>query len=211
MDIKNTTTILLTAGFLSLLSVTCNKNIERGCKKMGYEYAYTQSLCWYSPVCDSIPIGSSIILTASVPKTFIDESTQSLVTNPCQIINGPLHVTMIYPFLQASVDSFELTTQIGKVIKDTMNFTAGQLRGFRTVEWNGNSVDSFKIKIAIKALAKGVYIIALGQQGYRDVDCALYKYFLNVGSEQHLYYLSQYNNGYIGNYERNFGYCFKVY
>jgi len=114
---------------------------------------------------------------------------------------------MIYPLQQPSVDSFELTAQVGKVIKDTINFSAGILRGFRTVEWDGSSIDSFKIKIAVKPLARGIFIIALGQQGYRDSDCALYKYFLNVGNEQHLYYLS----GYIGDYERNFGYCFKVY
>lgn len=210
MAIRNTT-IILTAGFLSLLSVTCSKRIDSGCKKMGYEYVHTQSLCWYSLVQDSLPIGSTIILTASVPKTFIDESARSLVTNSSPIINGPLHVTMIYPFLQASIDSFDITAEVGKVIKDTINLSAGQLKGVRTIEWNGNLVDSFNIKISIKALSKGVYIITLGQQGYRDADCALYKYFLNVGNEQHLYYLTQYNNGYIGDYERNFGYCFKVY
>jgi len=195
---------------LVLLFPHCNK-VNIGCPKQGYEYINTTSRCWYSPGVDSIPIGGVIILETSVPKIFIDENTGVMVTNTCSIITGPLHVTMIYPFLQASVDSFELTAQIGKVIKDTINFSAGILKGFRTIEWDGNSVDSFKTKIVIKALSKGIYIIALGQQGYRDSDCALYKYFLNVGNEQHLYYLSQYNNGYIGDYERNFGYCFKVY
>jgi len=178
---------------------------------MGYEYTYTQSACYYSPGYDSIAVGSIILLTASAPKTFIDETSHSSVTNTCQTISGPLHITMIYPLYQAAADSFELTAQIGKVIKDTINFSAGSLKGFRTIEWDGTPTDSFEIKVSIKPLAKGTFILALGQQGYRDSDCALYKYFLNVGNDQHLYYFSQFNNGYIGDYERNFGYYFKVY
>lgn len=203
--------VVLVAGFLILLSVSCTKIIEQGCKRMGYEYVCSQSPCWYSPGYDSIPVREVIFLSASVPKSFIDESSRSRIINNGKTINGPLHVAMISPILQPSVDSFELTAETGKVIKDTVNAPAGQLRGFRTIEWDGSSIDSFKIKIAIKPLAKGIFTFALGQQSSRGQDCELYKYFLNVGNDQHLYYLSQINNGYIGDYERNFGYCLKVY
>jgi len=184
-------------------------NLE--CQKAGYEYTNTTSYCQYTPPKDSITLNDSIFLIASVPRTFIDETSNVTVHNIAAIIEGPVHVVMLYPTEQPSVDSFELIAQTGKVIKDTINFSEGILKGFRTIQWDGNSSDSLKVKITIKPKAKGVYAISLGQQGYKDSDCALYKYFLRIENEQHLYYLSQYNNGYIGDYERNFSYCFKVY
>ena len=205
------TTIILAAGFLSLLSVTCSKRIDSGCKKMGYEYVHTQSLCWYSPVQDSLVIGSTIILTASVPRTFIDENTRSTVTNLSAVINGPLHVLMISPSYQAAVDSFELTAEVGKIIKDTVHFSIGQLKGFRTLEWDGSAIDSFRIRIKINPIAKGIYAFSLGQQAYVDKDCALYKYFLKPGnSNQHLnYWMNVFGN--VSDQVAFFTYCFKVY
>jgi hypothetical protein len=164
---------------LVVLFYSCTKKYS-GCPKEGYEYINTTSHCWYSPGTDSIPLGSSLTLEASVPRTFVDDNTNAIVTNTSSIINGPFGVVMIYPTYQAAVDSFELTAQIGKVIKDTVNFSEGSLKGFRTIEWNGSSIDSFKMKITIKALAKGIYAFGLNQQGYKDKDCALYKYFLRL-------------------------------
>jgi hypothetical protein len=150
-------------------------------------------------------------LEASVPKTFSDEVTNTRVTNKSLIINGPLGIGMIHPTFQAAADSFEINAQIGKVIKDTINFSAGILKGFRTIEWDGSSIDSFKIKLSIKTLARGIYSFALKQQGYKDNDCALYKYFLKVGnSDQHLNYWLE-ATGNISDEVRFYSYCFKVY
>ena len=206
MDIK----LSLAAGLIALLLFACRKK-DLGYPKEGYEYTNTSSYCEYIPAKDSISLNDSIILIAFIPNTFHDETSNVIVHNSADIVQGPLHITMLYPVEIAAADSFKLTAQKGKVIKDTLNFSEGILRGFRTMRWDKNSNDSFQIKISIKPLAKGVYIIALGQQSSRDRDGALYKFFLSVKSDQHLYYLSQYNNGYIGDYERNFGYCFKVY
>lgn len=181
------------------------------CPKEGYEYLNTTSYCWYSPGTDSIPIGGIITLEASVLKAFVDETTNTQVKNTSPIISGPLGVGMLYPSFQAAADSFELTAQIGKIIKDTINFSAGILKGFRTVEWDGSSTDSFKIKIKIKPLARGIYSIALKEQGYKDSDCARYKYFLKVGNtDQHLnYWLNATGN--ISDEVQYYAYCFKVY
>ncbi len=193
-----------------LFLTSCTKK-HNDCPKEGYEYINNISYCQYISSMDSISLKDSIILIASIPRTFPDETSNVIVHNTSDIAEGPLHITMLYPTETAAADSFEITARKGQVIKDTLQFSEDMLKGFRTIRWDQNSNDSFQIKISIKPLVKGVYIIALGQQGSKDKDCALYKYFLNVGSEQHLYYLSQYNNGYIGDYERNFGYCFKVY
>ena len=181
------------------------------CPKMGYEYVHSASQCFYFPDSDSIPLGDSLILSASAPKKFTDANSRQLVNNSSSIIEGPLHIVMLHPMKRPAADDFQLTGQIGRITKDTINFSAGALKGFRTIEWNGNNPDSFKIKLVLKPLSKGVYSFALGQQGYRDPDCALYKYFLKVGVEQHLHYLAEYNNGYIDDYARDLGYCFKVY
>lgn len=210
MVIRFSSMLKVITGFLILLSLNCKKGIDT-CSKQGYEYVNTNSHCWYSPEIDSLPMGSIITLEASVPKTFIDENTNAIVTNTCPIINGPLGVGMIYPVYQAAADSFEITAQIGNVIKDTINFSNGSLKGFRTIEWDGKSIDSFRMKITIKALARGIYSFALKQQGYRDKDCALYKYFLKPGnSNQHLnYWMDAFGN--VSDQVAFFTYCFKVY
>jgi hypothetical protein len=162
-------------------------------------------------VTDSTPVGSDLFLESSVPRSFIDENTNSTVINTSAIINGPLHVLMISPSYQAAVDSFELSAEVGKVIKDSVNFSAGQLKGFRTIEWDGSSVDSFKVRMKIKTIGKGIYAFSLGQQAYIDKDCALYKYFLKPGnSNQHLnYWIDVFGNVSEGVAFNT--YCIKVY
>jgi hypothetical protein len=180
---------------LVLLLPHCNKKVNVGCPKEGYEYSNTSFLCWYSPILDSIRVGSSLILEASIPRAFIDENTRATVTNTSNIVSGPLGIGMIYPIYQAAVDSFELTAEIGKVI----------------IQWDASPIDSFKIKISIKALAKGIYGIALKQQTGKDKDCALYKYFLKPGNlNQHLnYWMDTFGN--VSDGVAFFTYCFKVY
>jgi hypothetical protein len=158
-----------------------------------------------------VAVGSIITLNASVPRTFIDENTNTTVTNTCPIITGPVGIAMISPTYQAAIDSFELTAEVGKVIKDTLNLSAGQLKGVRKIEWDGSSVDSFKTRIKIKALASGVYGISLSQQSYKNKDCALYKYFLRPGNpDQYLnYWIDAF--GSVSPSVAFFTYCFKVY
>lgn len=197
-------------GLITPLLFSCEKK-NTTCPKMGYEYVHTAAQGFYFPASDSIPLGDSLFLDAILPKKFSDENSGQFVNNLSPIIEGPLHIVMLYPMVRSAADDFQLTGQVGRVIKDTINFSEGALKGFRTIQWNGNNSDSFKIRIMLKPLNKGVYSFALGQQGYRDSDCALYKYFLKVEMDQHLHYLSEYNNGYVDDYARNFGYCFKVY
>lgn len=209
MGIKVPKIIAVTAG-LSLLLLHCRKKNE-SCPKEGYEYINTTSRCWYYPDMDSIPVGGIITLEAAVPKKFVDESNNSIVTNTSNIIEGSFGVIMLDPTYQAAVDNFEISATIGRIIKDTINYSPGALKGFRTIQWDGNGSDSFRMKIAIRPLVKGIYDVALKQQGYKDADCALYKYFLKVGSNQHLHYWSDFTNGIIDDYARNYAYCFKVY
>lgn len=194
----------------TLLLLSCKK-APNSCSKQGYEYSNSTFRCWYNPVVDSVPLGSNLFMEASVPRTFIDEKTNSTVINSSSIINGPLHVLMVSPSYQAAVDSFKLTAEVGKILKDTINFSSGQLQGFRTIEWDGSSVDSFKIRIKINPIAKGIYAISLGQQSYIDKECALYKYFLKPGNtDQHLnYWVDAFGN--VSEQVAFFTYCFKVY
>jgi len=193
-----------------LLSSQCVKKYQ-GCPKEGYEYVNSTLRSMYSPAVDSIAVGESIILESSAPKSFIDEKSNESVKNTSPIIHGPLGIVMLYPVYQAAVDSFELTAEVGKVIKDTANFTSGQLEGFRTIEWDGTSVDYFKTRIKITARARGIYALALDEQGCKDADCARYRYFPKVGNtDQHLYYWSNVS-GDLGDQAKYFSYCVKVY
>jgi hypothetical protein len=195
---------------VALLSSRCIKKYQ-GCPKEGYEYVNSTLRSWYSPGTDSIALGESIILEASAPRSFIDENTYASVKNTSSIIHGPLGISMLYPVYQPAVDSFELIAQVGKAIKDSVNFSSGALEGFRTIEWDGSSVDSFKIRIEIRSLARGIYALALDEQGYKDADCARYKYFPKVGNaDQHLdYWLSATGN--LSDEVRYYTYCVKVY
>ncbi len=202
--------IQLACCLLAVLFYSCVKKYS-GCPKEGYEYINETSFCKYNPISDSIRLGDIITLEASIPKTFVDAASNTTVTNTASIVEGPLGVVMIYPTYQAAVDSFELTAQIGKVIKDTVQFSEGILKGFRTIQWDGNLIDSFKIKLSIKALARGIYAVALRQQSAKDEDCALYKYFLRPGNgDQHLdYWMDAFGN--VSDEVSFFTYCFKVY
>lgn len=181
------------------------------CPKQGYEYTNETSFCWYTPELDSIRLGDTITLEASIPKTFLDPSTNTIVTNTSSLVEGPLGIVMIFPVYQAAVDSFQLIPRLGKVIKDTLQFSEGMLKGFRTIQWDGTDVDSFKIKILIVSLAKGIYSFALTQQSAKDKDCALYKYFLKAGNtDQHLnYWMDVFGN--VSVQVAFFSYCVKVY
>jgi len=197
-----------------LLNPSCKKH-PPSCAKLGLEFTYTKPGVIYSPGSDSIPLGSDITLEASAPITFFDDSKQYNVTINSENILGPITASkatgnVTVPTAYA-IDDLVLTATIGKIIKDTVQFTTEQLKGARTVYWQ-KDLDSFRLKISIKPNIRGVFFIGLGQQGNRDTDCALYKYFLRVKNyDQHLYFLSQLYGGYLDDNSRNYAYCFKVY
>jgi len=209
MVIKISRKYLVIAGSILLL-LSCKKPKDP-CSKRGFEYSSSIFHCWYGPSTDSVPLGSIMMLEGSVPRAFTDEYTNSKVTNTSSILNGPLGVGMILPNYQAAIDSFEITAEVGKVIKDTINLSAGQLKGVRTIEWDCSSIDSFKMRLKIKPLAKGIYSFALKQQSSVDKDCALYKYFLQPGNtNQHLnYWMDAF--GSVSSSVAFYTYCFKVY
>jgi hypothetical protein len=189
----------------------CTKS-ERLCAKKGVEYMNTDNRCYYSPAADSLPLGESLILTAAVPKTFFDTERNHITTNSQADIVGSIGIVRLSPDIKGAMNEMILTAEKGKIIKDSVQFTSGQLEANRTTVFTGNSTDSFRMKLIIKPLNRGIYAIALGSQGTHDVDCAGYKYFLNVGNtDQHLNYILQVTNGYLSDYERNYAYCIKIY
>jgi hypothetical protein len=210
MKLTNSAVLLI----LILLNFSCTKPVNT-CPKMGYEYVYFKPGVTYSPGVDSFALGSQIILEASAPKTFFEEEKRYSVTlNESQIL-GPFAAqkatgNATTPRIGA-IDDLDLIPQQGTLVKDTVQFSEGQLKGFRTVYWISDQ-DSFRLKVVIKPKIRGVFFISLSQQGNRDTDCALYKYFLKVmNTDQHLYFLEQVNNGYIPDKDRDHAYCFKVY
>lgn len=206
-----TLTVIL---FFTYFFFGCVKRRE-SCSKMGYEYSYFKFGTAYSPLNDSIPLGSEIILEASAPKVFYDDEKQLSVTLNQSLISGPLTIKKVsndqnIPIIGA-IDDIEFTSIIGQIIKDSTQFSQGQLKIFRTAHFS-SIADSFKLKTRIKPKITGVYFIGLGQQSNRDADCALYKYFLKIkNSDQHLNYLAQFNNGFVTKNDSDYTYCIKVY
>lgn len=180
---------------------------------MGYEYIYSKPGVKYSPGIDSFTLGNQITLEASVPITFFEEEKRYNVTlNETQIL-GPFAAqkatgNSTIPRIGA-IEDLELIPQTGSLLKDTIQFSEGQLKGFRTAYWISD-LDSFRLKLVIKPKIKGIFFIGLSQQGNRDKDCALYKYFVKVkDQDQHLYLLEQADG--ISNIQNEYTYCFKVY
>ena len=181
------------------------------CPKEGYEYVNSSSPYTYSPGLDSVPVGSTIILTGAIPKIFTDDLTNTVVRNTTSSAVGSLAIGMIYPEFKASVYSFKILPEVGEVRKDTVQFTQGQLKGFRTIVWVDNGGDSLHVRLKIRALAKGVYALSVGQQSSKDSDCALFKYFPRPANvDQHLHYWEQYIYP-VESAIANTTYCVKVY
>lgn len=206
-----TLTVIL---FFTYFFFGCVKRRE-SCSKMGFEHSYLKFGTAYSPFNDSIPLGSEITLEASAPKAFYDQEKQLSVTLNESLISGPLTIKKVsndqnVPIIGA-IDDIEFTVLNGRVIKDSIHFSEGQLKSFRSAYLDLN-VDSFRLKIRIKPKQKGVFFIGLGQQSNRDADCALYKYFLKIkNSDQHLNYLAQANNGFVTKNDSDYTYCIKVF
>ncbi len=200
--------LVIGAGF------SCSKK-ESTCPRLGYEFGFSKPGITYSPSVDSIALGDLIILEASAPKTFFDEEKGYTVTLNQNTILGPLVIKKatsdpLIPIIGAANDVSFLPF-LGNVIKDTTQFSEGQLKIFRTAYFVSEA-DSFKIRLGIKPTIKGVFFVSLNQQGNRDSDCAVYKYFLKIkNTDQHLHYLAQFNNGIIDEAGRDYLYCFKVY
>ena len=209
MAIKITYLLLLT--FSVATGLTCKKPPQT-CPMFGYEFTYSKRGAFYSPGVDSFPLGNQITLQASAPKAFFEEEKRYNVKLEENTIFGPLGIQKLTNDLTipriGAIEDVELIMLQGTLVKDTIQFSEGQLKSFRTAYWISSS-DSFRLKVIIKPKIKGTFIIALNQQSNRDADCALYKYFLNVTNpNQHLYFLEPLY-GYIPLDER--AYCFKVY
>src|SRR4249919_3745587 len=121
--------IQLVCCFLAVLVYSCVKKYS-GCPKEGYEYINTTSPCWYSPI-DSVTLSDSIVLAATAPKAFVDEASNTKVYNKSSTLEGPLHVVMLYPVNQEAVENFRIVGEIGKAVKDSINFSENALKGFR--------------------------------------------------------------------------------
>lgn len=193
------------------LGFKCTKK-EINCPRFGYEFTYNKPGVNYSPNFDSILLGEHIILEASAPKSFFDEEKGYSVFLSENTIFGPLAINKLtnnpaIPKIGA-IDSVELLALGGSLKKDTIQFSEGQLKGFRTAYWTSET-DSFKLVIKVKPKNKGTFIIALNQQSNRDTDCALYKYFFKIKNPNQHLYLIESLYGYIPIDER--AYCFKVY
>jgi hypothetical protein len=202
--------IIVSCAFLIPVFEGC-KRTEVFCPKEGYEYVNTSSFYFYSPGLDSVPVGSTFIMTGAIPKTFTDDLTNTVVRNTTSSAIGSLGVGMIYPEFKAAVDSFEILPEVGEVRKETGQFTEGQLKGFRSIVWVDNGGDSLQIRLKIRALARGVYALAVRQQASKDSDCALFKYFPRPANvDQHLHYWEQYIYP-VESAIANTTYCVKVY
>ena len=144
---------------IPLLTIHCKQTPV--CPKEGYVFTYINSKSFYNPSSDSIPLGDSIVLTATLPAGFVDETTHKTVYNLSSVAEGPLHIVMLQPNLQGGADYFTIKAETGHIFSDSVHFSANALKGFRTLQWAAFS-DSFKIKLIIKPLVKGTFEIALG-------------------------------------------------
>lgn len=176
-----------------LLGLGCKKQ-QNECPKMGIEYKYSKPAISFYPGSDSLPLGSTIMIEAAVPKSFFDEDRgyNVLLTEP--YILGPLGIQKLTndPILPqvGAMEDIEFSNQFGRLVKDTVRFTPGQNK----ISWTAymeNDADSFRIKVNCKPKIKGVFTVAFTQAGNRDNECALFKYFLSVkNTDQHLYFLA---------------------
>ncbi len=181
---------------------------------MGYEYSYARPGVSYYPLSDSIRLGDGLTLYASAPKKFFDSSYKTNVVVP-ESIYGPLSIakleTIPYYRFAGAIDDMDLFAVNGIIKKDSL-LTSEQLKMSRVAFWDASDIDSLTFKVTIIPKIRGTFYIVLGQQSFRDKDCALFKYFLKVkNNDQHFYLMTPVTNGQISEYAINHTYCFKVY
>lgn len=210
MDIK-LFSICLSALSVAVLASSCKK--EPSCAKMGYEFVYTDYGVRYYIDDDSIPLGGSVTLDASVPKTFGNSYTNSAVSLNENNIWGPLGVLKATndPSMprEDALSKVSISPLIGSCVIDSLNW--GSFRKYYKTTFIADQ-DSFKLKLSINPLDKGVYFIILKEQYNRNSECALFKYFPKIkDTDQHLYYLAATTGGVILPEDQDYVYCFKVY
>ncbi len=196
---------------VAVLTSSCKK--EPSCAKMGYEFVYTDYGVRYYVDNDSIPLGNSVTIEAAVPKTFFDNYTNTNVTLTENTISGPLSVFKatndpMIPRLDATF-SVSVSSDIGNCVIDSLPW--GTYRKYYKTTF-ASFPDSFKLKINVTPNEKGIYFLGLAQQGNRDRECAVFRYFIKVkDTNQHLYFLEENNGGVLLPEDRDYAYCFKVY
>jgi hypothetical protein len=206
--------IQATLMLLGLLGLNCKKN--QNCSEEGIQYVYSNYTVNYSPGLDSIPLGSSLIVEAALPKSFFDQNFQKTVSCTETTIIGPFNISKLVsnPNLTfaGAISDMELTPLKGVLIKDTLHFSTSQLESFRTAYWEGNQSDSFRLKINVKPQVRGTFFISIRDQGNKNSNCALFKYLPMVTNlDKHFYLMTPITNGEISDIAQKFVYCFKVF
>jgi hypothetical protein len=69
------------------------------------------------PTNDSIPLNSTIYIEAALPKFFVDENSNTTVSNTDGNVEGPLQIIMLSPLKEGAIENFEITPRIDRYSK----------------------------------------------------------------------------------------------
>jgi hypothetical protein len=166
------------------------------------------------PVVDSFALNQNIEIDIVLPKSFIEAKYGKLVKFTGTEAYATLTIANIDSAFTGANASFDYYPVSGKVYKDTItNDTEYFRKRNLTVSAYGDSSDSvMKCNFKLLPKYKGKFFISFTEFGKKDFDCATFKYVVYANlNNQHLNYLADANNGYVGPYAKDFVYCFKVY
>jgi len=189
------------------------------CRKFGKNcadnvYSFKSEGARAYPDNDSLNIGDTLWLEASVP-TNLKDSISSAMVNYSGAENMGIAIALL-SFHSGSVndpgssyvmDSFDFVVKTGILV--TSDQFANNYEYFET-----NNSYNFKLGVIPKRI--GIYAVSISDaiNVFRKSDkCSKANFYLNfTNTDQHLYFYQNSRPGYIiSNYEREHLYCFKVY
>lgn len=177
---------------------------------------HINSNCYFTvtPDTDSIALNQPMEIKLNLPKKFIEETYGKPVEFHKDEIFAAMSIIVIDSSGTGAVNFFDATALAGKLYRDT---TSNNTEYFRNKNFTASAIlqpgDSMlRAHYILKPLRKGNYSFAFSHFGKKDVDCSLFRYYAKPQvADQHLYLLAAITGGYVGDYERTYAYCFKVY
>jgi hypothetical protein len=217
MGIKNNLYIILLIAALS----GCQKSSGTlSCENNNKVFIYSNNFFTVAPNPDSFAVNQPIDIKLDLPKKFIDEAyvrnaeylgNEVFATLTCILLDSINNSSNILS--SGALQYLNFTTTLGQlrhdsVIYDTEYFRSRNLLA-SAVSGQGDTV--MKAAYTFKVHKKGNYALYFSFFSGKNPDCSRCRYFVSPGVNQHLHLLAAVNNGYIGDFERTYVYCFKVY
>jgi hypothetical protein len=203
------------AALLLSAIVACNSS-EPDITCEGNNRIHFKNNCFYTvpPDVDSFMLNQPFEIRLALPRKFTSEPNPYSSNFIKTEIFATVTIIKLDSLFDGAVNNFYFNASMGKLYRDTINFTTEYLRRKNivasAVALNGDT--SLRGSYTFKPLQRGNYLMAFSYFGAKDFDCSLYRYDIRPNVlDQHLHLITAVTNSPVSETDRLYAYCFKVY